>query len=52
LVLPRLNPSEHDCWGEGGNGGRMGKGTSIEKGKRRVWGMLAQKQGRGITIEM
>ena len=28
-------PSESDCWGEGGNGGRMGRGTSIEKGRRK-----------------
>jgi len=30
--------------GEGSNGGRMGRGTPIEK--------LAWKPGRGITIEM
>jgi len=24
-----------DCWGEGGNGGRMGRGTPIKKGRGR-----------------
>jgi len=36
--------------GEGGNGGRMGRGT--KKGRGRGWGMLARKLGRGRTIEM
>jgi len=27
--------------GEGGNGGRMGRGTPIKKGRRKGWGMLA-----------
>jgi len=27
LTLPRLDSRELDCWGEGGNGGRMGRGT-------------------------
>jgi len=30
----------------------MGRGTPIEKGRGRGWGMLAQKLGKGITIEM
>jgi len=37
---------------EGGNGGRVGRGTPIEKGRGKVRGMLAQKPGKGITIEM
>jgi len=30
----------------------MGKGTSIEKGRRGVRGMLAWKPGKEITIKM
>jgi len=33
-------------------GGRMGRGTPIEKGRGGVRRMLARKPGRGITIEM
>jgi len=32
----------------GGNGGRMGRGTPIKKGR----GMFARKPGKGITLEM
>jgi len=28
-------PSEHNFWGEGGNGGRVGRGIPIEKGMGR-----------------
>jgi len=52
LVLLRLIPSERDCWGEGGNGGRMGGEHPSRRGGRGVRGMLAGKPGRGITIEM
>jgi len=45
-------PSERSCWGEGGNGGRMGRGTSIEKGWERDGGMLAWKPGKGIRSEL
>jgi len=27
----------------------MGRGTTIEKGKGKGWGMLARKPGKGIT---
>jgi len=38
--------------GEGGNGWRMGKGSPYRRGGGGVRGMLAQKLGRGIIIEM
>jgi len=45
-------PSECDCWGKGGNGGRIGRGSPYRRGGGGVRGMLARKQGRGITIKM
>jgi len=46
-------PSEHDCWGgEGGNGGRIGRGTPIEWEGGEDRGMLAWKPGKRITFEM
>jgi len=46
--------TERDCWGEGGNGERMGRRSPNRRGRGRgrVRGMLVQKLGRGITIEM
>jgi len=37
---------------EGGNGGRMGRGSPYRRGGRGVRGMLARKLGRGIPIKM
>jgi len=35
LALPRLKHSGWDCWGEGSNGGNMGRGPPIEKRRER-----------------
>jgi len=40
--------TELDCWGEGGNGGRLGRGTPIRKGR----GEGDVSPGKGITLEM
>jgi len=32
---PAKTSSERDCWGEGGNVGRVGRGTPIKKGRGR-----------------
>jgi len=43
---PPVN-SERDCCGEGGNGGRMGRGTPILKGRGRGLGDVGPETGKG-----
>jgi len=39
-------PCERDCWGEGSNGGTIGRGTPIEKERWRCQGDVDPETGK------
>jgi len=41
--------TEHDCWGQGGNG-EMGRGTPIKKGRGRGYRDVGLETGKGNNI--